>query len=380
MINNPSDNSIISPQQPDYSSQDFLSEIRLKLQDILRRTFAHSLHKQEIKEDSLGLVVACPYCHDSATDVYKKRGHIILKDKWAGYYKCFNCGTFVSIPKFMNDFQETLTLSGVKYIQEHTNDIRSFNASSAEVTADIFQKENALKWSFDREWFRKTFNLFEIDRSPRVVSAYNYLVGRMQYNFEKFMYDPRTNCLLILNLVSGRILGLQIRRLNKNVPKGKRFLTMNLSRIYKEMLKRTDVEVPDELNTVSTLFDLYNVDVYSPILVTEGPMDAFLLPNAIATSGANKKLSVELPFWYIYDSDKTGMDHAMKMLEEKKKVFLWGRLEQDIGLPKRDKWDVNDVLIWCRDNKPAGFKIRWLDYFSDNPLDKLFMKQLSMNI
>jgi hypothetical protein len=74
------------------------------------------------------------------------------------------------------------------------------------------------------------------------------------------------------------------------------------------------------------------------------------------------------------------MDHAMKMLEEKKKVFLWGRLEQDIGLPKRDKWDVNDVVIWCRDNKPSGFKIRWLDYFSDNPLDKLFMKQLSMNI
>ena len=137
------------------------------------------------------------------------------------------------------------------------------------------------------------------------------------------------------------------------------------------MLK-SEEKVPDELNTISTIFNIYSVNVYNPIIVTEGPMDAFLLPNAIATSGANKALNIELPFWYLYDSDKTGIKHAMEKIQEKKMTFLWGKLKTDLGLPKRDKWDVNDVVLWCNQNKP-GYKIEWLKYFSNNPLDMLHL-------
>lgn len=368
------DSSTILPDVQQYTDNEFLDEIRSKTQGILKRAFPDSFQKQQLRTDTNGLVFACPYCHDSATNATKKRGHLLLNGKWAGYYKCFNCNTFTSIPKFMEDFHETMTLAGIKYVQEHKQNIESFNSSSAEITADIFQKQQALTWALDREYFKKLFDLYEIDTSYRVVGAYKYLVGRAQYDFKKFLYDPRTNYLLILNLVEDKIIGLQMRSLNPNTPKDKRFLTFNIGRIYEKMLK-SDKQVPQELDTVSTLFNIYNVNVYNPIIVTEGPMDSFLLPNAIATSGANKALTVELPFWYLYDSDKTGMKHAMEKLQEKKMTFLWGKLKAALGLPKRDKWDVNDVVLWCNQNRP-GTKINWLEYFSKDPLDMIHLDNI----
>ena len=105
-------------------------------------------------------------------------------------------------------------------------------------------------------------------------------------------------------------------------------------------------------------------------------MDAFLLPNAVATAGANKHLPVELPFWYMYDSDKTGITHALEKLNEGRKVFLWGKLKTDLGLPNRDKWDVNDVVLWGRSHYGNEFRINWLEYFSDNSLDRFYLDTL----
>jgi hypothetical protein len=167
-----------------------------------------------------------------------------------------------------------------------------------------------------------------------------------------------------------------MRSLSPDCPKDKRFLTFNLERIYKKFM-RSSLVVPPELNTLSMLFDIYQINVYKPVIVTEGPMDAFLLPNAVATAGANKQIPVELPFWYMYDSDKTGMKHALEKLQAGQKVFLWGKLKQQLGLPPRDKWDVNDVVLWCRQQYGNDYRLNWYDYFSDNPLDMLWLDALS---
>ena len=365
---------------PDYNDVQFVSEVQGKLQRILRREFPDSYQKQQIKKDTSGFTFACPYCHDSVKNMSKKRGHLIFNGKWAGNFKCFNCGTFTPIPKFMMDFDESLTLSGIKYVQEHRQPINSFNSSSAELTADVFGKVLAEKYGIDRESFRDSLNLSEIDTTYRGVAGYNYLTSRLQYKFRNFLYDARTNSVIIMNLCDNKVIGCQIRRLGADVPKDRRFLTFTLDRIYKKIYKQMLVQIPEELNTISTLFNIYNIDVYKPIIVTEGPMDAFLLPNAIASSGANKKLTVELPFYYLFDADETGNKRAIQKLREHNKVFLWGKLKKDLGLPKREKWDVNDVLLWCRDNKPGNFKINWIDYFSDNQLDMIYLDDLSMLI
>lgn len=358
--------------QSEYTDSQFLDEIKSKTYSVVRARFPESFQKQQVRQDASGLVIACPYCGDSATNQSKKRGHVLLKGKFSGYYKCFNCGAFVPITKFMNDFRETLSLSGIKYVQDHRQDIQTLNSSSNEVTADVFQKSQALEYGIERNYFRDMFSLLDITNSPRCAPAYNYLVGRAQFSFEKFLFDPNTNYILILNLCENKIIGLQMRSLAPDCPKDKRFLTFTLERIYKKFM-RSNLIVPQDLNQISVLFDIYRVNVYKPVIVTEGPMDAFLLPNAVATAGANKHLPVELPFWYMYDSDKTGISHALEKLNAGHKVFLWGKLKQQLGLPNRDKWDVNDVVLWGRRKYGNEFRINWLDYFSDNSLDRFYL-------
>jgi hypothetical protein len=373
------DSSIID-NNPDYNDNSFISEIENKLSSILRRTFSDSYQKQRVLRDSSGFVFACPFCHDSATNSSKKRGHILLSGRFAGNFKCFNCGTFISIPKFMIEFNESLSLSGIKYAQEHRQNINTYtDSSSAEITADVFSKKLALNYGIDRTVFRDALGLSEIDQSYRGINGYNYLTNRMQYKFNNFLYDPNNNYVLILNLCENKIIGFQMRSLNKNCPKDKRFLTFNLDRMYKKIMKNTTAEIPADLNTISTLFNIYSINVYKPIIVTEGPMDAFLLPNAIATSGANKKLSVDLPFYYMYDADPTGNKRAIEKIRQHSKVFMWGKLKHELGLPKREKWDVNDVVLWCKENKP-NYTIDWLKYFSDNMMDLIYLDDLSMAI
>ena len=362
--------------QVEYTDSNFLDEIKAKTTAIVRTHFRESYQKQQVKTDASGLVIACPYCGDSATQAHKKRGHLLLKGKWSGYYKCFNCGVFVPIPKFMADFKETLSLSGIRYVQDHRQEIQTLNSSSNEITADVFRRDLALEFGIDRDYFRNMFSLLEIQNTPACSVAYNYLIGRSQFSFQKFLYDKGSNYILILNLCENKIIGLQMRSLDKDCPKDKRFLTFTLDKIYKRFL-RSKLTIPPELETLSTLFGIYQVNVFKPVIVTEGPMDSFLLPNAIATSGANKHLPVELPFWYMYDSDKTGMRHAIEKLQSGQKVFLWGKFKHALGLPKRDKWDVNDVVTWCRSKYGNDYRISWLDYFSDNRLDMIFLDSLS---
>jgi len=364
---------------PDYNDTQFISELESKTAGILRRVFPTTPQKQQIKKDVNGLVVACPYCHDSATSVYKKRGHILIRGKWAGHYKCFNCNAFTTIPQFMTDFDESLSLSGLKFVQEHRNaDIMTINSSSNEITADVFCKELALKYGVDRDGFREYLQFVEITNTYIAKQGYEYLLGRLQFGFDNFMYDPKTNSIVILNICDRRVIGCQLRRLGKNIPKSKRFLTYNLGRMYSDFFKRPDIVIPQEIDTISTLFGVYKINVYKPIIVTEGPMDSFLLPNAIATAGANKHMAVDLPFYYMFDADKTGQKHAIEKMKEHCKVFLWGKLKKDLNLPKREKWDVNDVVLYVRQKYGNDYKIDWLKYFSDNLLDAIYLENYNI--
>lgn len=151
---------------------------------------------------------------------------------------------------------------------------------------------------------------------------------------------------------------------------------MSLSKIHHKILK-DNIEIPVNVEALSTVFNIFNIDIYRPVLVTEGPFDAFLLPNCIATSGASKSIGIDLPFWFVYDSDKTGNEHAMKMLQEGYNVFMWEKLKKDLGLPDKNpyssnklKWDINDVIKWCRDNNYKQ-TIYWSKYFSNDMLDGL---------
>ena len=110
-------------KEKEINEKKFLEEVLTKTNSILRTRYPELLSKQTLELNSSTILVACPYCGDSITDDSKKRGHIMLRGKWAGHYKCFNCGKFVEIEKFFSDNNEKLSEESIKYIQEHKQEM-----------------------------------------------------------------------------------------------------------------------------------------------------------------------------------------------------------------------------------------------------------------
>ena len=174
---------------------------------------------------------------------------------------------------------------------------------------------------------------------------------------------------------------MQIRNLSPKAGQAK-YLTMTIDKMRATML-RDNTPVPETIAKLSTVFNIFNVDFsrtsFKPIFVTEGPFDAFLLPNCIALSGANKNFAMQFPFWYIFDRDETGNEHAIEKMKQGYNVFLWQKFMSDFKIPdinpyitsgNRRKWDITDIKKYFRDLK-MNPKVPWGRYFSNSILDAL---------
>ena len=216
-------------------------------------------------------------------------------------------------------------------------------------------------FAIDREEIKKRFSLVEIADSPRL----SWLKYRLQYAEERFLYNKDHDYVVVLNLTpTGKILGFQRRNFGKGQEK---YLTYNLRKIYDSMAIID--EIPEEVDVLSQLFRITEVNFNRPITLFEGPMDAFLLPNSVANAGLNKGFPIEMPLRYWYDDDNPGRKKAFEKIDEGNKVFLWSKFKTTHNLPYRKKWDLNDVLIWFKENNR---KVPIFDpFFSDDPLDSI---------
>ena len=140
------------------SDDDFYMETTSKLQEILQHEFRGIPYKQQIKKTIDGLNFACPFCGDSATDIRKKRAHFILKGNWAGNFKCFNCGKFMKIHNFFKSFDVPMSLSAITYVNEHVNNIPSYNVNSTEITSEVLDKTSVIQYSVKKEYIKKYSN------------------------------------------------------------------------------------------------------------------------------------------------------------------------------------------------------------------------------
>lgn len=360
-----------APQNLDECRDMLVSE----LQPILNKVFYDNWQKQQIvhKKDSINF--ACPFCRDSASSSYKKRAHLILNGQYAGTFKCFNCGASMKFHTFFSEFDKQLPIkvvNGIRMIEDQAS-AQSVNSSTYQMrstlTSEVINTSEAKKYAVNRGQLKSLLNLKEISEAE-TPDAYKYLRGRNQPDLSRFLYSVEYQQVFLLNLVDhDSILGLQMRDLSgKAVAKYK---TLTCSKIHKLVLQ-DHAYVPEQIEMLSTIFNIFNINLYKPIIVTEGAFDAYLLPNAIATAGANKNFGVELPFWYLYDSDQTGRNHAVKKMKEGYKVFLWKKLQSVLGFPDREKWDVTDVYKWLSENN-MKMKIRWHEYFSQSSLDGLYL-------
>jgi hypothetical protein len=287
---------------------------------------------------------------------YKKRGNFILEGKHRNYYKCFNCGIFKRTDLFFKDFKVDLQLDIINYISENLGNFSTSSSSKYDIS--LLLDVDALEgYAIDRRELKDRFRLIEAKESP----SWSWLTKRLQYVPERFLYSPSKNYILILNLTpSGKIIGAQ-KRLFKGYPK---YITFSASKLW-ELLEKG--EVPDEVDIVSQLFGILQIDFNKPVTIFEGPFDSFLFKNSVGNAGANKGFPLDIPRRYWYDDDKTGKDRAIETVQNGKPVFLWDRLKRDLNLPYRKKWGLNDLMIWLKEN---NMRTPLFDnYFSNDPLD-----------
>lgn len=344
------------------TKEEFISEITPKIQEILKKVFPGNSSKQKIRVHKDRISFAAPCCGDSAHDNYKKRGNIILEGKFKNLYKCFNCGTCMSVQNFLKTYDQNISLGMADYISDKA---RGFAKESSSNVSYLYDDETIDEYAIDREYFRQILNLTECNE---YCYGKTYLINRRQYNFSKFMYSKQANKLFVLNLTkSGKIFGIQVRRFGDSNAKYK---TYSLQKIH-EIILKDNVTVPDDINELSMIFNILLVDYSNYVTVTEGPMDSFLIKNSIALCGAGKK--VEFPFMtrYLFDDDKPGREHAIEKIKEGYRVFMWENFKKDLGIKSGKKLDMNDVIMWCYDNNKVCPKID--DYFSENELDLIMI-------
>ena len=358
--------SLLDSSVSDMSKDEFVALILPKIQGIVNRVFSDNPAKQKIKIYKDRISFAAPCCGDSATDKFKKRGNIILEGRFKNLYKCFNCGTCMSVQNFFRAYGESLSLQEIDYISANKANISSFHqAVGTDSVNYLYDVDLIEKYAVDRDVFKSALKLLECSEPSK---GRTYLVSRKQFDFRKFMYSPQADKLFVLNLTpKGNIIGMQVRRFNGNGPKYK---TYNLQKIH-EMILQDGVVVPDDINSLSMLFNILLIDCTRTVTVTEGPMDAFLLKNAIALCGAAKNIDFPFMHRYLFDSDKTGREHTIEKLKEGYPVFMWEKYIEDAGLPNKRKWDMNDVVIYAVEK---GVSLPSIEgYFTDDELNLILI-------
>lgn len=342
------------------SKEEYVERLIYLLNGILKQRFPDIIPKQQIKIHRDRISFACPICGDSMQSSFKKRGNIILEGKHKGYYKCFNCGEFKRVDQFFKNYKIDLELDVVNYISNNLGDFTTTSGGKYDISL-LLDVKTIEGHAIDRQELKMKFGLTEVKESP----VWSWLVRRLQFKEEKFLYSPTRDYLLILNLTpSGKIIGAQKRLFKGDV----KYITFNLSKLYELLGKEKIVgKIADEMDAISQLFGIMQLNFNQPITIFEGPFDSFLFKNSVANTGANKAFPLDLPVRYWFDDDKTGMEKTLKIIEEGKSVFLWEKLKKDMNLPYRKKWDLNDVVIFA---KKEGKQLPLFDhYFSNDPLD-----------
>jgi len=373
------------------SENNTLENIKNKIQDILNNKFAKDSYikrKIDVYHDRLNF--ACPYCGDSRTDNRKKRGNLYLDSL---RYHCFNCGEHTGINSLLHNFGEELTLDdkiAVHKIQQNSKKFeKRVSGGQTSMSMTLLEKLAIPKMIL--------FKQLGIISPYKNIEASNYLKSRKIdiRDWKYFAYNPLTSELYILNTSpQDRVIGYQIRQLDPKSTK-QRYMSSRLTKIYsdvfnkdingiverlllKEPLGQKYIEEEDgienivaNLDRLSGLFNIMNVNMSQPLTIMEGPIDSLAIANSIALQSAAKNLDgffdeVET-VRYLFDNDKTGREKALKKLKEHKPVFLWGQYLRMIDTKEKIK-DVNDL------QKKNLFKIDDIEKcFSDDEFDVMFV-------
>lgn len=262
----------------------------------------------------------CPYCGDSKKYTNKARGYFYcLKNNYN--YKCHNCSVSISFANFLKD-QDTGLYD--QYVMErYSNGMtgRGSNIKEPEFkfTPPVFKPKKNIDLptveELNKEHPARVY--VEERKIPKDYYSQLYFCERFKEwtntKIKKFKTtDPDEPRLIIPLINNGEFFGYQGRSLD---PTAKvRYITVIL-----------DEDPPK-------IYGLDNVDLNSPVYITEGAFDSMFLRNSIAMLGSDIDYSfllthsLDSDFVFVYDNDRRNKEIVKKlekMIDDHFHVVIW---------------------------------------------------------
>jgi hypothetical protein len=350
------------------SDDDILKSIAPKLKRILAKRFSGIQIKNEIElnNKSAGerrLNFACPYCGDSHKNIYAKRANIYIP----GFgFHCYNCRTHTSLETFLEDHGESLDAADRIHVYNSSKEQKQAHQSTPTMDFSYMMDFDLLdRYATTKEILFKKLNLIEITHKDAWWIK-KYLIKREQLNFKKFAWDKGRNRLIIFNILpSGKVLGFQARNF-KSQPK---YVTYTISMIYNKILEIESEDTEDfrDVERLSFLFGLGELNTENAITVFEGPLDSFLLDNGMSVCGIENAFPLDIPHRYLFDKDEAGTRKSLELLNKGETVFLWAKFMRDNKIKLKGKLDLNDIVIYFKERNESVPNLN--DYFSNSKYD-----------
>jgi hypothetical protein len=363
---------------------------------ILNKEFSN-LNKRRIDDYDGRMNFACPYCGDGKSE-YKKRGNLYFNKL---LFICFNCDKKTNFDRFCKDFNEILDPQKKLEIIEHLNSVIEYSDYESNFTDANLDDLISLKDLEELFNVKKTTPIFDFKPIEANSGVFKYLTKRgIPHELHKNIYQAKyskgdegfEHIICLLNRKDDSVLGLQVR----NLKEGKRrfFVIYNWESLYRWLHgDDSDIDINKSImyNKLSYFFNILNIDFDNTITIFEGYLDSIFYPNSVGVVGINTDLRFlegnNLDLQYFFDNDKAGFDKSEEKLKEGGKVFLWGKLFEDIVSKKRgsDPHQLLHRISKVKDlNKLAELmpnpnkKFDLSKYFSEDLYDLRYLPKIRM--
>jgi len=293
----------------------------------------------------------CHICGDSQKSKSKKRGYI-LKNKTPWMYYCHNCYYKKPVIFWMKEFFPS-------YYKDYFKEVLGRNDNKKKRDLPNIKARRTRKRSTEQDQ-TKFFVHIKSGVTPLFAKAIRFCIDR---NIPEDVWSK-------WYVATG-----EMYRNRLIIPfyddKGKIYYYQGRS-LYDYMTPK----YLSRAGNYNSIYNYYLVDREKPVTVLEGPIDSIFVENSVAVTGVkiyddNLKIFKQKRFLIDYDCETFDTKKkTIELLTKGEYVFCWKKFMKTYNLPKRSKWDINDVLLYMnKDN----FSYEELEpFFTNSIFDKVF--------
>jgi len=294
----------------------------------------------------------CNICGDSKKSKVKRRGYLIKKKDKPWYFYCHNCQASLAATKWIKEY---FPLHYKDYIREILS-----NKEKAVVKKSVVQKINKddIPEKDDIKFFVPIYKGKDKIFETAIKFCEKRSISRSIWSKWFVAVDGKYKNRLIISFYDDN---------NK--------IYFWQGRALKDwMLPKYMSRLGDQFNNI---YNYYNVDKKQEVIILEGCIDSEFVENSIGLTGLkihDKRIEDFKNRYFLFDSDKDGKKKSLKLLEKGEYVFNWSKYIRNNHLPKREKWDINDLYIYLErteDRIDKFFFEDFEDYFTNSIYDKV---------